>query len=431
MTQATQSAPPGLPVASPPGLPARTTGAAEPVLAGREIPRQLGRIRLVAVIIVLAFAALTALQLILANQALHAAAKDTEQLVRVQNIKVHMLRADALATNAFLVGGLEAPEVREKYTESITAASRTIAEAAEAQPLDGAVLAELNQVLIEYSEGMAQARATNRQGLPVGAGYLRASSAELRDRGVTLVDALVDANTERANASLGAQLPWLMALPAVAALIGLGLINQWIARRFRRRINTGLAAAAAAVLALGVAAITISATQAAANAHLRTGAYAAAVNGAEARSAANAAKTNESLRLISRGSGQAYEEAWEANATNVSLALDESELAAAPKEAWDNYVAGHHEVVELDRNGNWDGAVELATKRDDGSPTMQFSNFDEGMEQLVRGSAENTSKTLVSGSLGFIILTVLTILGGLGAAALGWRGVSARLKEYA
>ena len=117
----------------------------------------------------------------------------TEQLVRVQNIKVHMLRADALATNAFLVGGLEAPEVREKYTESLTAASRTIAEAAEAQPLDGAVLAELNQVLIDYAEGMAQARATNRQGLPVGAGYLRASSAELRDRGVTLVDALYEA----------------------------------------------------------------------------------------------------------------------------------------------------------------------------------------------------------------------------------------------
>lgn len=431
MTQATQSAPQGLPVASPPGLPARTTGAVEPVLAGREIPRQLGRVRLVAVIIVLAFAALTALQLIVANQALHAAAKDTQQLVRVQNIKVHMLRADALATNAFLVGGLEAPEVREKYTESLTAASRTIAEAAEAQPLDGAVLAELNQVLIEYSEGMAQARATNRQGLPVGAGYLRASSAELRDRGVTLVDALVDANTDRAATSLGAQLPWLVAAPAVAALIGLGLINQWIARRFRRRINTGLAAAAAAVLVLGIAATTISATQAASNAQLRTGAYATAVNGAEARSAANTAKTNESLRLISRGSGQAYEEAWESASANVTSALDESELWAAPTSAWEDYVAGHEEMVRLDNGGDWDGAVALATSRDEGAPTMKFSEFDEGMQTLVDGAADTTSRTLLSGSIGFVILTVLTILGGLGAAALGWRGVSARLKEYA
>lgn len=430
MTQATQSAPPGKPVVPPPGLPARSTRDNTPALAGREIPRQLARIRLVAVIIALAFAALTALQLVLADQALHAAAKDTEQLVRVQNIKVNMLRADALATNGFLVGGLEAPEVRQKYNDSLTATSRAIAEAAEAQPLDGAVLAELNGVLVDYSEGMGQARATNRQGLPVGAGYLSAASAELRGRGVTLVDALVAANTQRAASSLGAQLPVLMVAPAVLALVGLGLINHWIARRFRRRINTGLAGAAAAILVLGIAATTVSAAQAAANGHLRTGAYATAVNGAEARSAANDAKTNENLRLISRGSGQAYEDAWKANSDNVTRALDQTELSAAPTQAWQAYVAGHEEVVKLDDSGNWDDAVALATKRDDGSPTQEFSQFDAGMADLVSTSADTTSRTLLSGSLGLVILTVLTILGGLGAAALAWRGVSARLKEY-
>ena len=35
------------------------------------------------------------------------AANTTEQVVRMQSIQVDLLRADALATNAFLVGGLE------------------------------------------------------------------------------------------------------------------------------------------------------------------------------------------------------------------------------------------------------------------------------------------------------------------------------------
>ncbi len=399
--------------------------------AGREIPQQLSRMRILSVIVVLAFAALTALQLIIAGQSLQAADKDTAQLVRVQDIKVHMLRADALATNAFLIGGLEAPEQRERYDASLAAVSRGIAEAAQAQPLDRAVLVELNEVVLHYAEGMAQARATNRQGLPVGAGYLRASSNELRDRGVVLIDALVDANTERASRSLGAHIPVLVALPAFAALIVLGLMNQWIARRFHRRVNTGLAGAAAAILVLGIAAFALSMTQAGANAQLRSGDYATAVNGSEARSAANAAKTNESLRLVARGSGQSFEDAWEEFSGEVGAALQEPELAGAPTQDWEDYVAGHREVVRLDSGGEWDAAVALATNRDDNSPSSRFAAFDAGMEDLITSAADNASTVLRSTRPAFLITTIATILGGLAAAGLAWRGVTARLKEYA
>ena len=49
---------------------------------------------------------------VLAWQANRAAADNTEQLVRVQNIQSTLFRADALATNAFLIGGLEPPAQR-------------------------------------------------------------------------------------------------------------------------------------------------------------------------------------------------------------------------------------------------------------------------------------------------------------------------------
>ena len=429
MTQATRSVPQGTSASQSPALP---VPPGHPVVSdGREIPRQLGRMRILSAVVVLAFAALTVLQLILAGQSLQTAAQDTAQLVRVQNIKANMLRADALATNAFLIGGLEAPEQRERYDESLALVSRGIAEAAQAQPLDRDVLVELNEVVLRYSEGMAQARATNRQGLPVGAGYLRDSSSLLRDRGVVLVDALVEANTERAGQSLNAHVPILLALPAIAALVVLGLMHQWLARRFRRRINTGLAGAAAAVLVLGIAAFAVSAAQAGANAHLREHDYATAVTGSEARSDANAAKTNESLRLVARGSGQAYEEAWVAFSGDVTDALDRPELSDAPRADWEEYVTAHDEVVRLDSGGDWDAAVTRATQREDGSASMHFSSFDAGMERLITESAATTSSTLRGGSPAFIVTTIATVIGGLAAAALAWRGVTARLKEYA
>lgn len=395
------------------------------------MPRRLNRLRVISAAVALGFAALTVLQLVLAGQALQSAAKDTQQLIRVQNIKVHLLRADALATNAFLIGGLESPEQREAYDTSLHEAARAIPEAAEAQPLDRSVLVELNHVIVEYAEGMAQARATNRQRLPVGAGYLRAASSELRDRGVVLVDALVTANTERAQRSIGAHMPLLMALPAVTALVVFGLLNQWIARRFKRRINTGLAGAAAVTLAVGLAATLLSAAQAGTNAQLRGTDYATAVSGAEIRSNANAAKADESLRLISRGSGQAYETDWQDHADQVTAALAHAALRQAPEHRWQGYLEGHRRVIELDDRGQWDDAVALATSRAEDAPTMHFSDFDAGMEELVTAGAGRASETLLAGRPWFVVMSILTVLGGFAAAALAWRGVSVRLKEYA
>ena len=46
-------------------------------------------------------------------------AADTDQLIRVQAIQTNLLRADADATNAFLVGGLEPAEQRAAYDDAI------------------------------------------------------------------------------------------------------------------------------------------------------------------------------------------------------------------------------------------------------------------------------------------------------------------------
>lgn len=405
------------------GQPATNTGSAE-LAAARGIPSALVRLRLIAALAVLVFTGLTAAQLMLGVNAAKQSAADAQQVIRVQDLKADLLRADALATNAFLVGGLEPADRRAAYDSAIADATKEIAAAAQAQPLDQAALAELSGLVVRYAADMEVARANNRQGLPVGAAYLRASSAELRDRGMGLVDALLTANSARADRSLADQHPIWVAIPGVIALAVLVWVNQWLSKRFRRRLNVGVSAAAIAVLALTIAAVTASAAQSLENAGLVRGDYAELVSAADARSAANAAKSSESLRLIARGSGKAFEDQWAANAATVA-----QNVASDLSLRWQDYVTAHKEVVALDDAGDWDGAVALATAQDKGT-SPAFTEFDDKLGADVAALSERVSTTLSAGAQTPIIVAILTVLAGLAATWGAWSGVSRRLEEY-
>ena len=62
-----------------------------------------------------------------ADGALERAAANSDQLVRIQAIQTNVVQADADATNAFLVGGLEPAAQRADYTAAIATASELIA----------------------------------------------------------------------------------------------------------------------------------------------------------------------------------------------------------------------------------------------------------------------------------------------------------------
>ncbi len=106
---------------------------------------------------------------------------DTAQLIRVQKIQSNLLSADATATNAFLVGGLEPPAQRAVYDQALSSTSSLIVEGC---PGTTGRRRRLCRPSTSRSSAtrppIEQARANNRQGLPVGAQYLRNASAELR-----------------------------------------------------------------------------------------------------------------------------------------------------------------------------------------------------------------------------------------------------------
>jgi hypothetical protein len=446
MSQATQAAPAqgppevkavvGTPAPAPPvatgtfanlGTQREDEGAR--MLAAR-VPTTLNRLRLGAIAVCLVFGAVTALQLALSWQANRTAAADTEQLIRVQSIKTSLLRADALATNAFLIGGLEPAEQRAAYDDAIDQTVRAITDAADAQPADRAALNALSSAVLDYVGDMELARANNRQGLPVGGGYLRKASGELRSTTLPIVDELVSANSARARDAMDAHLPWLVLLPAVVAVVLLWLANRWIGRRFHRRVNPGLFLALGAIGIVGVVAALVTNGQQNQNDELSAGSFQAVVEGSAARTAANDAKANESLRLIARGSGQAFEDAWVAAAQTVDSALEEPTLSGL-QGAWSTYKSQHQQIVDLDESGQWDEAVAAATSTEPGSSSDTFADFDAQLQDSLSSSGATTTDTLTNGNTVLLFLAVISVLAGLVAAAFAASGVNQRLREYA
>ena len=389
-----------------------------------DVPTLLNRLQVAAVAACVLFGVITAGSSSSPGRPNRAAADNTEQLVRVQNIQSTLYRADALATNAFLIGGLEPPAQRQAYDDAIDQVSRSITDAAEAQSADRAVLADLNTIVNRYSTSVELARANNRQGFPVGAEYLLTAGGQLRAEAGPIITALVDANAQRSEDAMGAHQPWLLLLPGLLAFAVLFWVNRQLAARFRRRFNIGIVAAAAAVAVLTLVAIVVSQGQRSANQDLLDGSYKNAVDEASARTAGNDAKANESLRLIKRGSGQVYEDAWAAADRKVRN-------TTSADAAWARYAAVHREIVTLDDNGRWDDAVELATTAGAEGSTAAFEAFDEQSRETVASSGRTTTDELRAGNSGILVLAALTLLAGLAAAGAAAWGVGQRRKEYA
>lgn len=429
MTQAPQQAPAPAPTASPAAAPAPATapGSAPAASAATlDVPGLLNRWQVIAVAACVLFAVLTAALQLLGWQANRAAADNTEQLVRVQNIQSTLFRADALATTSFLVGGLEAPEQRQAYDDAIDQVTRQIAEAARAQPADGEVLAALNSVVNTFTTTNTQARDNNRQGFPVGAEYLRGASTQLRAEAQPLIQALTEANSDRAEDELSGQTPLLMLLPGAAALALLWWLNTQQAAVFRRRFNVGLAAAFVVIGALTLIGTAVSSNQNGANSDLREGSYRLAVNEAIARTAANDAKSNESRRLGAQGSGAVFEEGW---LTASRTVLDRASVETQP--LWRAYSDLHFVVVDLEESGEYDEAVALATTTAPDGPTAALDAFDRASQDVVSRAAADATDGLRSGNSIFLVLAVLTLLLGFGAAGLATWGIAQRRREYA
>jgi hypothetical protein len=403
--------------------------------ARADVRQTPGRMRLVSAGLVVAglLAALGGAQAFRTAQgALERADANASQLVRLQLIQTSLVSADADATNAFLEGGLEPVEQRRDYDQALRRASAQIAYAARAQPADGTALAALNNDLQDYAGQVQLARANNRQGLPVGAQYLRAASATLRAGALPLLDNLTAANEQRARQEFSAaraSLAWLMVTyPLVLAALVAALI--WLARRTHRYLNVPLAGAGLVALVALIGGLIVLGSMAATVSDVRDGSYSSARALAGARVAAFDAKANESLTLVSRGSGASFETAWLEAAGEVTTGLAAGASAKEAELSWQQYADLHREIRELDEAGGWDQAVARATSRAADSPNRRFDTFDRATDTDLNAASAATTDQLRDAGRGLAVGGWLAALAGLAVAALAWWGLAQRIEEY-
>ena len=435
------------PGAPEPGLAAGTGAAPAPTTPGARFSAGLattpGRLALATTVAVVACLLLGVTGFLAGNgqsAALRDAQGDAAQLVGTQELRNDLVSADATATNAFLVGGLEPAEARDRYENSLSEAAQAVPSLAATARGEGeaADLAAVSDAVPRYAGLVEAARANNRQGFPVGAAYLDQASSALRDEVLPTIDEVAVSTSQRVDADMGSvSLAQALLLLVLLSLVALGAVQLWLARRTHRVLNTGLAAASVALLVGGVFA---SAAVLGGNGVARSvasGPYAATVATSEALSLATDAKSMESFTLIKRGSGEEFEESYQTSVAGARELLGEAEQATAGGdsgaepvallEAWDEK---HTEIRELDDGGDWDGAVAAATSRGDDSAGAAFTAFSDRAHAEVEATSKDAFDRLGSAATTAQVAAWIALVLGVAGAVAAAAGMNVRLKEY-
>ena len=235
-------------------------------LDGAATPTRLGLLLAVLIVFSLAWgvlAGLTASQH--ASAAADVVAVSEPLSLDAEQIYTSLSDAGATAASAFLAGGLEPAQARQRYQADITqaaikieAASALVGSSAARTQLPGQLarktaaadaaigddLAILSGQLPAYADQVGTARADNRLGLPLGAAYLREASTLLRG---TLLPAASDIYTRESalltsSSAQATGLPLVVVAVLVGRVIGYVLVrsSRWLARHTHRVVNYGL-----------------------------------------------------------------------------------------------------------------------------------------------------------------------------------------------
>ncbi|MFN8020228.1 MAG: hypothetical protein U0Q03_01760 [Acidimicrobiales bacterium] len=372
------------------------------------------------------------------------AAGAAAQLIQVQDVRVQLVQADSLASTAYLVGGQESPESRTEYDEHVSEASAGLLRAVQgATVADRAELEAAAQSFARYVGLVEQARANNRQGFPVGAAYQREARQVASDVVASLrtveerTRSRVDDSTRRAYRS-----SWLLVLSALLVLVLLMLGSWWLATRWRRLVNVPIALAGVITVLVLTVGVAINGRAVARAGDAVSGPLSAADLVAQARAAGFDARSSEALTLINRGNGAAYEEQWQLSASVVRQALEQScdahGVGCNAADASATYETSHAVVRDLDDQGDWDHAVELATagtidgipSDEQADPPADFAAFARATQADLQAQSSAAQREFDLADDALPLLRLLVVLAGLAVALLAALGYGQRSREY-
>ncbi|MFD6184790.1 hypothetical protein [Streptomyces goshikiensis] len=362
--------------------------------------------------------------------------------------------ADTASSSGFLAGAQEPREVRQRYEKDIANASRLLVSAAANAAASDSSRKEitlLGEQLPRYTGLIEQARATNRQGLPLGGAYLRYANEQMSTVLLPAAQRLYEAETGRLYTDYDDARSWPVAALAAGALAlaALGWAQRRNYHRTNRVFNHGLVAATGAAL---VVLLWLAVGQSFARAGLNE----ARADGQEslkvlndARIASLQARANENLTLIARGAVLAEDkksDKYDVDFTTNMKQLDDG-LARALRLADDDsgrapvtratggvaqWKQRHAAARETDLKGDYEGALPQVIGDADHkeSSGASFDTVDASLEQAVAHEQKEFTRA-ARGGLGALggLVTGAAALAVVGAAA-ALLGIGRRLSEY-
>ncbi|MFC9008330.1 hypothetical protein ACH439_01890 [Streptomyces microflavus] len=415
-------------------------------------PGRLQIIGAVLALLVLAFGAVTALEISHRSAAADDVVGRSQPLsADAANIYRSLADADTMAAGGFLAGAQEPKAVQDQYRKDIEEAARLLVKASantDASTSSWQEITTLNELLPVYTGLIERARANNRQGLPLGGAYLRYANQKMTNELLPAAERLYAAETGRLDRDSADARQWPF-LSLAAGIVVLGAL-VWMQRRNYRRTNRvfnhGLlvATAAASVVLLWLA---VGHTVA------RTELRSAMTQGQESLDVLNnarinslKARANENLTLVARGavltadgSADQYEtdyttgmKALKAQLKQAGQLADDGNGSAPVAEAARSvteWQERHRKARATDDRGDYDGALKqiIGTENSTG---QSFQQVDTALRKaLAHEQGEFTSAAEDGRGALRGLPTGAAALAVLGAVA-AILGVNRRLSEY-
>ncbi|MFD7629140.1 hypothetical protein ACFV7Q_24440 [Streptomyces sp. NPDC059851] len=362
--------------------------------------------------------------------------------------------ADTASSSGFLAGADEPREVRKRYEEDIANASRLLVSAAANTAADEdsrKQIALLGEQLPRYTGLIEQARATNKQGLPLGGAYLRHANEQMSTQLLPAAQRLYAAETGRLHRDHAdaRALPLASLGTGLLALAALGWAQHRNYRRTNRVFNHGLVAATAASLVVLLWLAVGHGVARASLAEARTDGQESLKVLNDARIAALQARANENLTLIARGAVLAedkksdkYDVDFATNMKDLEAGLAKArqladddpgrEPVARAADAVQQWKQRHAAARETDLRGDYQDALPqvIGDKDHKDSSGASFDRVDASLEQAL--AHEQREFTLAAGDgLGALggLMTGSAALAVVGAGA-ALLGIGRRLSEY-
>jgi hypothetical protein len=360
--------------------------------------------------------------------------------------------ADATAASSFLSIGTEPLPMRQRYERDIAEAGAALAKAASDSSGVGKAAEQINilgQQIPVYTGLVETARTYNRQGFPVGASYLREASELMRAKILPAAQELYRTDTERLSAEQddATGFPWPATALVLALLAALIVTQVHLTRKTNRLLNVGLVVATVSVVvALLWGAVALIVQSSLVGSGEEDGSHQVDVL-VRARIAALQARADETLTLVARGDGAAYERDFANLAGQLTgsdgqggllgearglaaggAAADKIDAAIQDAAAW---FKAHGDVRRQDDDGQYQDAVDTAIRDDkQNGAAGAFVRLDENLLAAInvgrqeflddtRG-AERALTLLAPG------IAVLALIAAAGAAM----GIRERLREY-